>query len=366
MSFKSSCYGFFSKFSDEPASGKRLHRPKAHRKIYGVCQGIADYFDISPTLVRVLWIGLSIVSGFWVGILAYLIAAYIIPTERELEEMMTRKWAREAGSTFAESSRSSSRYSQSSYTSVHASSGDDLRKYKFKGSGRKTPAAGGESFRKNAEDLRRYKFGQDQPKHSATGMSNTESVRVSLEQNLSSQLAAIRRPNFFWPVFMIIISSFMLLGGTIAFFEDLGDYESYLVPIGIGLGLLLLGLFIRGRKKENHERRRKDTLERCILALARSRGGKLFTSEVAAALALPLKDAREALNEISEHLYVNVEVNENGALYYEFPELSPGSEKTKMEASLADEIDQLKTTEAPADQQEKSSSENNQSVGSMT
>ena len=57
---------------------KRLYR--AARKdsiIGGVCAGIADYYHIDPTLIRLLWI--LFIFGFGTGILAYLIAWIIIP-----------------------------------------------------------------------------------------------------------------------------------------------------------------------------------------------------------------------------------------------------------------------------------------------
>jgi phage shock protein C len=43
----------------------------------GVCGGIAEYFDIDPTLVRLVWVIITLMGG--AGILAYIIAAIIIP-----------------------------------------------------------------------------------------------------------------------------------------------------------------------------------------------------------------------------------------------------------------------------------------------
>ena len=59
--------------------GKRLYRSKKDRMICGVCGGIANYFNIDPTLVRLAF-GL-IAMGAGSGILAYIIAAIIIPDE---------------------------------------------------------------------------------------------------------------------------------------------------------------------------------------------------------------------------------------------------------------------------------------------
>lgn len=43
----------------------------------GVCGGIAEYFNIDPTLVRLVWVLITLMGG--AGILAYIIAAIIIP-----------------------------------------------------------------------------------------------------------------------------------------------------------------------------------------------------------------------------------------------------------------------------------------------
>jgi phage shock protein C len=59
---------------------KRLYRSTDDRMIAGVCAGIADYFGIDPTLVRLLFVfgAIGSVSGlFW----AYLIMAIIVPEE---------------------------------------------------------------------------------------------------------------------------------------------------------------------------------------------------------------------------------------------------------------------------------------------
>jgi phage shock protein PspC (stress-responsive transcriptional regulator) len=58
---------------------KKLYRSKKNRVIAGVCGGIAEYFNVDPTLVRLLWIVFVIIWGS--GILAYIIAWIIIPEE---------------------------------------------------------------------------------------------------------------------------------------------------------------------------------------------------------------------------------------------------------------------------------------------
>lgn len=58
---------------------KRLHRSLTDRKLAGVCGGIAEYFNVDPTLIRLAWIIFVCMGGS--GILAYIIAALIIPED---------------------------------------------------------------------------------------------------------------------------------------------------------------------------------------------------------------------------------------------------------------------------------------------
>ena len=63
----------------ESLKGKKLYRSKKNRMIAGICGGIGEYFGIDPTLVRVLWVLLTLVSMGILGILAYIIMWIIIP-----------------------------------------------------------------------------------------------------------------------------------------------------------------------------------------------------------------------------------------------------------------------------------------------
>lgn len=56
---------------------KRLYKSNQNKMIDGVCGGIAEYFGIDPTVVRLIWALFSLMGGC--GILAYIIAAIIIP-----------------------------------------------------------------------------------------------------------------------------------------------------------------------------------------------------------------------------------------------------------------------------------------------
>lgn len=56
---------------------KRLYKSNENRMVNGVCGGVAEYFDIDPTLVRLGWVLFCALGGS--GFLAYVIAAIIIP-----------------------------------------------------------------------------------------------------------------------------------------------------------------------------------------------------------------------------------------------------------------------------------------------
>lgn len=60
---------------------KRLYKSNDNKMLDGVCGGIAAYFGIDPTLVRLGWIAFCAVGGS--GVLAYIIAAVIIPRQPE-------------------------------------------------------------------------------------------------------------------------------------------------------------------------------------------------------------------------------------------------------------------------------------------
>jgi phage shock protein C len=58
---------------------RRLYRNQTNKVIAGVCSGIAEYFNVDTTVVRLVWILLTILGG--AGIIAYMIAYFIIPVK---------------------------------------------------------------------------------------------------------------------------------------------------------------------------------------------------------------------------------------------------------------------------------------------
>ena len=54
---------------------KRLYKSR-EKKLAGVCGGIAEYFDIDPTIIRIVWLIFVLCAG--TGLLAYIIAAIVM------------------------------------------------------------------------------------------------------------------------------------------------------------------------------------------------------------------------------------------------------------------------------------------------
>ena len=63
---------------------KKLYRSEHDRKIFGVCGGLTYYFDVDSTLVRLLAVLCVLLAG--TGLLAYIIAAIIMPSESQVEK----------------------------------------------------------------------------------------------------------------------------------------------------------------------------------------------------------------------------------------------------------------------------------------
>ncbi len=60
---------------------KRLVRPREGRKIAGVCLGLAEYFDLDVSLIRLVWVLAVIFGG--TGLLAYIVGWIVMPDEPE-------------------------------------------------------------------------------------------------------------------------------------------------------------------------------------------------------------------------------------------------------------------------------------------
>lgn len=65
---------------------KILYKSEDDRKLDGVCAGIAEYFDVDPTLVRAGWALGTVITGLFPGIVAYVVLAIIIPKKSEVKK----------------------------------------------------------------------------------------------------------------------------------------------------------------------------------------------------------------------------------------------------------------------------------------
>lgn len=75
-----------------PGAPRRVHRSSTNRWMAGVCGGLADYFRVDATLVRLLFVLLTICGG--IGIPMYVLAWLIIPQEGELDSIGERMLGR--------------------------------------------------------------------------------------------------------------------------------------------------------------------------------------------------------------------------------------------------------------------------------
>jgi phage shock protein C len=75
-----------------PPTPSKLMRSRAEsesgRKIAGVCAGLAQYFDVDVTLVRILCVFLTLATGVCPGVVTYLLAWIIVPAGPELKPLL--------------------------------------------------------------------------------------------------------------------------------------------------------------------------------------------------------------------------------------------------------------------------------------
>lgn len=64
---------------NQQSSPRKLYLAQDDKKIFGVCGGIAEYFGADSTVVRLAWVVMTIVTGIFPGVLAYLVAAVVMP-----------------------------------------------------------------------------------------------------------------------------------------------------------------------------------------------------------------------------------------------------------------------------------------------
>lgn len=60
---------------------KKLYKSRTVKTVAGVCGGLEDYFNIDVTIIRLIWVAITIATGVFPGVFAYIAAALIIPEE---------------------------------------------------------------------------------------------------------------------------------------------------------------------------------------------------------------------------------------------------------------------------------------------
>jgi phage shock protein PspC (stress-responsive transcriptional regulator) len=65
---------------------RRLYRSKTQRMLGGVCGGIGEHIDVDPTVIRLVWAVLTLLS-VGIGIIAYIIAWIIVPEEGTVDDV---------------------------------------------------------------------------------------------------------------------------------------------------------------------------------------------------------------------------------------------------------------------------------------
>ena len=58
---------------------KQLYRSKTNRVFAGVIGGIGEYFDVDPVILRLLWVLITVFTGFIPGVVIYIAAIFIVP-----------------------------------------------------------------------------------------------------------------------------------------------------------------------------------------------------------------------------------------------------------------------------------------------
>ena len=58
---------------------KKLYRSESNKIFAGIIGGLGEYLNIDPTLLRILWILILVITGVFPGIIAYIVAIFIVP-----------------------------------------------------------------------------------------------------------------------------------------------------------------------------------------------------------------------------------------------------------------------------------------------
>ena len=68
---------------------KKLTRSTSDRWVAGICGGIGEYFEIDPNVIRVLWVIITVLTGFVAGIIIYILLWIILPEQGQARPVGT-------------------------------------------------------------------------------------------------------------------------------------------------------------------------------------------------------------------------------------------------------------------------------------
>ncbi len=58
---------------------KKLYRSETNKMLAGICGGLAEYFSVDATAIRLAWLLIVIFTGVFPGVIAYILALFIVP-----------------------------------------------------------------------------------------------------------------------------------------------------------------------------------------------------------------------------------------------------------------------------------------------
>lgn len=64
---------------------KKLYRSETNKMVAGICGGIAEYFSVDATAIRLVWLLIVIFTGVFPGVIAYILALFVVPISPHAE-----------------------------------------------------------------------------------------------------------------------------------------------------------------------------------------------------------------------------------------------------------------------------------------
>jgi len=58
---------------------KKLYRSKTNKVFAGICGGLGEYWEVDPAIIRLFWLLIVIFTGIFPGVIAYILALFIVP-----------------------------------------------------------------------------------------------------------------------------------------------------------------------------------------------------------------------------------------------------------------------------------------------